>query len=192
MELEEFREYLFLDVKDVDEELNEFVWSEGESRVSGWLTSIFEDWEEIAKPLPHKRQNVVLWRICGEPLWIGWWLKGSVLSHEEKYALLDAAKVVTQAVPKLFGPSEPMENGYFMWWDLLASDIIDPPVAKACLDILAELSRHPDDRVQYAALHGLGHLQHPERPAVIDQYVQFHPAAKGDPWILQCREGTVM
>jgi len=152
----------------------------------------------MAKAMTAKDQNALLWRIGGEPMWIGWWLEaksgfGNDLGLEDQTALVQAAKHVTLAIPSLFAPEEQVENGYFMWWDLLLKrKAMRPELADTCLEILQDLCWHRDERVQGAALHGLGHLKHPGRPAVVDEFVRRHPDAKGDRWILECREGTVM
>ena len=85
-----------------------------------------------------------------------------------------------------------MENGYFMLWHTLASGVDDTEISLLLLQTLSELIAHPDDRVQASAIHGLGHLRHPGRRAVIDWYLKSHPQRATDPWIQQCRDGTVM
>ena len=42
-----------------------------------------------------------------------------------------------------------------------------------------------------AALHGLGHLAHPGRPPIVDEFIRRHPERSQDIWVLQCRNGTV-
>ena len=190
---DEFKSHLLLLSEDFDDQLDEFVWTNGEPAVSQWVAAILEQWEEIAKDLSRKQQNVLLWRIIGYPLFIGFWLQdNSKLDLPEKFLLLHAAKNVTLSLPQLFEPGEPMENGYYMWWDILAKSNSRHEIASICLDLLADLSLPQDPHVQVAALHGLGHLQHPERPAVVDEFIRRHPEFKDEPWVLQCRNGTVL
>ena len=150
-------------------------------------------WEAIAKSLSHEDQNVVLWRIGWNPLWLGALLEArSELGLGEKAEIAEAAKCVTLAIPVLFGPGEPMETASFMRWDMLCSKVEDEALGSVLVQILSDLSLHPDGRVQLAALHGLGHLNHPGRRAAVDLYLQFHPDLAAEPWIQQCQEGKVM
>ena len=128
-------------------------------RVAVWLVRILTNWEGRVKDLSVEEQNTVIWRIAGEPIWLGFFLgRDSGISFEEQVEILNAAKCVSLAIPKLHALEQPMENGYFMRWDILAKQIATAELAAKCLQILEELSLHPDKRVQYAALHGLGHL----------------------------------
>jgi len=191
---EDFEEYLFLVDRDVDEELDELRDSVCSSEFAVWIGRILTNWAQRAKPLRAKDQDAVLWRIGGNPLFIGWLLENGYwgLDIPERLELLQAAKQVTLSIPVLFGPDEPMETAYYMWWDLLISGVEHPQVAELELEILSDLSLHRDERVQLSALHGLGHLKHPDRPQAVNRFVQFHPDLASDPWIKQCREGTVM
>jgi len=190
---DDFEEFLFMVSRDVDEELDEFVWTHGYPEVVRWLNQILSNWIERAGTMSTKDQDRVLWRIGGNPLFLGWKLRhGSDLTLQEQCELVWAAKCVTLAIPHLFGAEEPMETAYFMWWDLLISDVTSPELGAVVLETLSDMSLHPDGRVQYSALHGLGHLQHPGRAAAIDLYLQFHPELATDPWIRQCRDGSVM
>ncbi|HWD38628.1 MAG TPA: hypothetical protein VG944_07250 [Fimbriimonas sp.] len=192
-DFEEFDQYLFLVSRNVDEELDEFLCQKGDVQVARWLVEILSNWKHWAAPLSHKDQNTVLWRIGCNPLFLGWNLEPrSKLDYEDQIAIVQAAKEVTLSIPLLFAPDEPMENAYYMWWDLLASDVVDRAIGSAILETLSDLSLHPDVRVQISAIHGLGHLQHPGRPSAVDRYLQFHPELARDTWILQCRSGTVM
>jgi hypothetical protein len=48
-------------------------------------------------------------------------------------------------------------------------------IRNAFLDTFRRLLTHPAPVAQYAALHGLGHLEHDLRPQVIDAYIARHP-----------------
>jgi len=195
---DEFKECLLLLAGEDYEEIYESMPGGSLEEISQWTAAILEDWEAVAKPMIAKDHNALLWRIAAEPFWIGQWLEANSLLEldldlDHQTALVQAAKHVTLAIPQLFAPGEPMENGYFMWWDLLLDhQTLRPELADTCLEILRDLSWRPDERVQAAALHGLGHLMHPGRPAVVDEFIRRHPEARGDRWILECREGTVM
>ncbi|AIE87201.1 hypothetical protein [Fimbriimonas ginsengisoli] len=190
---EEFEEFLFMVSRDVDDELNDFASSEGDAQIAQWLVQILSNWRVRAQSMSHKDQDTVLWRIGSNPLFLGWKLESaSKLNFDEQCEVVRAAKCVTLAIPFLFGPEEPMERGYYMWWDLLISGVDDRGIGSVILETLSDLSLHSDERVQLSALHGLGHLQHPGRAAAIDRYIHFRPEMASDPWIRQCRDGSVM
>lgn len=190
---EEFQQLLFMLPGDVEAELQEFSWFVGNKEMVSWLVQILSEWEDRAKTLRPKDHDKVLWRIGSNPLFLGWQLqRKSELGFEEKCEVVQAAKRVSLSIPFLFGPDEPMETAYFMWWDLLVSGMDLGEIGDVILETLSDLSMHADSRVQYSALHGLGHLQHPGRAAAIDLYLQFHPDLATDEWIRQCRDGTVM
>ena len=193
MEFVEFREYVILTSREDEEVLYEVEWTLGKAQICRWVIDILEEWAEYASGMTHKQQDQVLWRIGSNPMFVGWWLEeGSEIERADQLRLLDAAKGVTLSIPKLYGPGQPMDTAYFMWWDLLISDASNLEISDRCLEILGDLSWHADQRVQCAALHGLGHLSHPRRPAVVDEYIRRHPEAITDSWVQQCREGTVM
>jgi hypothetical protein len=81
---------------------------------------------------------------------------------------------------------ETFETIDYMWPDLLAdtysydfrapsTDIEDRRVQDALLVLFTKLLGFPDYATQYAGLHGLGHLAHPEGPRVINEYIAAHP-----------------
>ena len=62
------------------------------------------------------------------------------------------------------------------------------------LDLFARLLEHPAPVAQYAALHGLGHLEHPERAATIDRYLAARSWMDHDQreYALAARRGEVL
>jgi hypothetical protein len=65
----------------------------------------------------------------------------------------------------------------FMWWDHLRSfeDDPDPMVIETMLEVLAKILKLNDRDCQISALHGLGHLKHPNRQQVIESFLASHP-----------------
>lgn len=161
-----------------------------DSEILEIVCELLRDWEVTAAGLTHKVQNKILWRIMSNPLFVGWSLAEVPL--EKALSFIDAAKNVTLSIPTLFAPNEAMENAYYMWWDCLVDHETSSAVMDELLLTLSELSLHKDERIQAAALHGLGHLRHPRRAAAVDEFIRRHPDLAGNPWVLECREGTVM
>lgn len=194
MNFDEFQSWVFsLDDKAAESALSLAEEEEPPEVIAEWLIRCMQDWEENSKGIPSSDLNDIIWRVGGEPLWLGSsFYNHSRLTLDQQSRLLEAAKFVSLSIPALFTPEEPVENGYFMWWDMLAKSIDNPDLAQQCLNILSELSQHADSRVQVVALHGLGHLSAPGREAVVDEYIRRHPEYADNDWILQCRNGTVM
>jgi hypothetical protein len=105
-------------------------------------------------------------------------------------------------------PAEQMENCFDMWWDMIAHDFWadlthsgsalnddNRAVLNAMFETLCEILSLPDSRCQQYALHGLGHLQHPDVSKVIQKFIDENrddlpPQALA--WIERCRDGNIM
>jgi hypothetical protein len=107
-------------------------------------------------------------------------------------------------------PAPVMENCFQMWWDLVLGSFwkregfgSDPAQlsvqSKALLDTafetLCAILEVPDERCQEYALHGLGHLHHPQVASIVQRFIEVH-RSELEPgelaWLEQCRDGTVM
>lgn len=62
-----------------------------------------------------------------------------------------------------------MEQTTFMWWDSFRdfSDDPDPQVVATVFGVLKQILALPSELCQAAALHGLGHLEHPDKREAI-------------------------
>lgn len=153
-------------------------------------------WHQLMSRLDENGHNDVLWRIIGEPLWTGEALEQSMPISEGHMTVLRALETITESIPLLHRQNEPMGNGYFMLWDVISKSLHSDTLKDEALDILTELSEHQDRRVQCAALHGLGHLDHPGKSAVVQRFIDKDVEAKQDleyrKWLEGCRDGTVM
>lgn len=110
---------------------------------------------------------------------------------------------------------EVMENCFDMWWDMVASgfweqlhrdhrindgdvsslDAEHRALLNAMFETLAQILALSDPRTQAFALHGLGHLQHPEVFGLVQRFLDQHRAEftpEGIHWVEACRDGTVM
>jgi hypothetical protein len=154
-------------------------------------SAFFRGFGDLARPFPPEDVDLGVWRLWSEPIWARFTDPAS-----------EAAEV-TLAESMLFPfrdyvarlPERPIGNGFYMWFDLIESrmNASAPPVRDAYLRTLEAILDLEDEACQACALHGLGHLDHPERPHVVDRYIRRH--ANKDlnlDWLRQCRDGTVM
>ena len=68
-------------------------------------------------------------------------------------------------------------------------------VLDAMLETLIAIAELDDERAQSYALHGLGHLRHPEGAAWLQRFIDENRDdfdEEGVRWLEQCRDGTVM
>lgn len=66
----------------------------------------------------------------------------------------------------------------YMWWDYLRNsekNDPDPKVKEAMLEALTQILNIDSADCQISALHGLGHLKHPEKPRLIEKFLASHP-----------------
>jgi hypothetical protein len=86
-----------------------------------------------------------------------------------------------------FFASEPLDTSCQMWWDAMCYDWHcgnrvrerggeDLEMQDVMFQTLAEILTLDSQPCQAAALHGLGHLHHPETHQLIDKYITSHPS----------------
>lgn len=160
------------------------------------LIDLLADWGERASTLSGELQDRALWRIIGTPIGLDWILRREDVELQTRDRLIRAMRHITESIPLVTPPDAPMEAGYFMLWDCICDGLEVPPLIEACFEVLTDLLRHEDIRVQWSVLHGLGHLDHPRRPEVIATFMEGLDRSEWDEedwnWMLACREGTVM
>jgi hypothetical protein len=102
-------------------------------------------------------------------------------------------------------------SGFFMWWDLILHDFwttdkhIVPRTwkgdaskldsdSRVLLDAMFETVKRilglPDKESQRSALHGLGHLDHPEVRDTVQKFIDTHKSDLKLEWLEQCRDGV--
>lgn len=108
---------------------------------------------------------------------------------------------------------DPELSGFFMWWDFVLHGFWSPPrpfiagtyrgdpsrldsESRVMLDALFETLKRILDlqhtEAQRCALHGLGHLYHPDVRETVQHYIRANKSELSLTWLEQCREGTVM
>jgi hypothetical protein len=83
--------------------------------------------------------------------------------------------------------TEPLDTASLMWWDLLCKDLWqrgnrdrlrggeDLTMQDLMFETLVKILALDSESCQIAAIHGLGHLHHPETDEVIRSYITLHP-----------------
>lgn len=145
------------------------------------LLQFIESWDELTKDATPTEANIAIWKIYSFPFFLFMQCK----TDEHIGRLLAASKLLTLSIPRIHPRDEPMENGFYMMWDILAGGFFND------VSILAELVEHPDQRVQLAALHGLGH-RGDDRIPILETYAKNHPDVWDNEWFKQCLDGSVM
>ena len=145
------------------------------------LIEILFNWDDLTDSQPAANANWLIWTVFGDPFF----LQHRKLDHGQTAILIAGCETVTRSIPRLHAPDQPMENGFFMLWDLY------PDGGQTAIDALERLLEHSDSRVQYAALHGLGH-RHEARIPVLQNFIKNNPDLADEDFIKQCIDGTVM
>lgn len=160
------------------------------------LAEILESWPTRAAALTPDLQCRALWRVMGNPIAIGFVLNHLATDLSEGRRVIRSLGVVTESIPICIPKGELLPTGYFMLWDCVNDLLEKPELIEEAMAVLEPLLAHEDSRVQWAVLHGLGHLDHPRRAEVIAAWKagerEEDYSAEDWDWIDQCRDGTVM
>ena len=168
------------------------------------LTQLFHSFADLAKPYQFQQVEQGVWGLISHCSFSVDWIFQED-QPEQAFEFLTASRPMF--LEYLTNTEFEAENGFFMWWDVVGGEMellrenVDEALAAqlgdAHLAVLEEILDSPDDYCQSCALHGLGHLSHPERPLVVDRFLE-RLKARGEldewnlDWIQECRDGTVL
>ena len=85
---------------------------------------------------------------------------------------------------KILASKNPLMDSCYMWWDNLRdfSEDQDQAILDAKFEAMRKILALPNLAAQYSALHGLGHINHPDKREVIADYLSsnstIHPKMK--------------
>lgn len=181
------------------------------------MTRLFSDFARIAAKYSLSQVNRGIWTMLGPGLEMPdlLWDKALPLAKRIK-CIRSMYHVYSDFVAK--SDVEVMENCFNMWWDLLAGEFwlqrrfferesrvnigdiskLDSDaraLLDAMFDTLKRIVELPDLRTQMYAIHGLGHLRHPEARDTVQRFIETHRSEFTEElikWLEQCRDGTVM
>lgn len=212
-------EYLPDDVVHKGRDFDEAAPSSPEVLLS-YLTRLFSEFGRIAPNYSPEQINQAIWTILGPGLCIPEILFDATLPLSKRLECIRAMYHVYSDFVAL-SKVEVVANCFDMWWDLLAHDFwfqhrfYDPrkcriryqmgdvskldSESRITLDVMLETLNRilelPDARTQMFALHGLGHLCHPDVKQTVQRFIDEHKSKFTDKerkWIEECRDGTVM
>lgn len=168
------------------------------------VTELCRTFAAVGKVYSLARLNQGIWFIIGPCIDFGQYLRDTTVTLEARRSCVGAMhNVYADFVSK--SKVEEMETCFSMWWDLLldgfylyemdSKDDEAQEIENKILETLSSILQIEDMRTQYYALHGLGHLKHPNARALVAQYVEVHGSewdVEGRKWLETCRDGTVM
>jgi len=169
------------------------------------LARLFREPEPIAKRFTCEQLEQGFWLILGPAGLDSGFLQGLLWDDELEWELRAA---LIDAMVDLFADffaKEPLETTCFLWWDLLAwdygpggrdpaRDADDARVQAAMFEALCRILALDSESCRKAALHGLGHLRHPDGPRTIEQWLET--CGNADPalrdYARECASGTML
>lgn len=171
-----------------------------------YLTRLFHHPQRLrrAYTLPQLEQGFYF--LLGPGAFMSLSLSGGVGLLRDKgiplYLRMECASSIGALFERLFS-DHPMDTACFMWWDLLIyghfmrkatpMDAQDLQIEQVIFQTLCRIL-HLDSRAcRKSALHGLGHLRHPDAGRVIHEFLQAHPSLDTDlkQYALECRLGII-
>jgi len=178
----------------------------------GHMTKLFSEFGDIAPQYSLPQIDQAIWSFLGayfrlyELLFVA-----SVPLSNRLQCIRSMYCVYSDFVARL--EADPDLTGFFMWWDLVLHGFWTPPksfvpgtnrgdaskldaesrmLLDAMFETLVRILDVPNIETQRCALHGLGHLHHPEVHGIVQRYIDTNKSAFDLAWLNQCREGTVL
>lgn len=135
--------------------------------VISYYTRLFREPCKFLLSYDEVRLEQGCWLIASEQL--SKWLWDGDLS-------IDLRRACIEAMPMLFRDffqDHPLETACSMWWDMLRNfkGNIDSRIVDAMVNALEKTLQLPARHCQMSALHGLGHLQHKSKEAIIQAFL---------------------
>ena len=125
----------------------------------------------------------------------GWELTFALWERRVPWPVREAC---IRAMPGLFRDvlaHDPLEHTCFMWFETFRpfDDDADERAGLALAEAAAEILALPNEECQLAALHGLGHFDHPRRREWIESYLRDNRVDRGvRDYALRAAEGEVL
>ncbi len=157
------------------------------------LAELHERYEDWTTTYSADQLSQGLWAMFSFPGFLGEVLLSGELPLGPRARLMRSLVVQYRVYVKGWDPNAAMPHGWEMLWDLILGNKHAGDLADLALECLGEILAMDDVRCQGAALHGLNHLNHPKRPAMVQRWIDQH---RGNGWNLgwleACRDGRAM
>jgi hypothetical protein len=179
-----------------------------------YMTKLFSEFGRIAPGFSLAQLDQGVWGILGERLRLYelLWDTSVPLPHRVQ-CIRSMYSVYSDFVSA--SNAEVKNTGFFMWWDFILhgfwvrqkvehriewGDISKfDTEARVLLDVMFETLKRildlPDWSSQECALHGLGHLYHPDVRKTVQEFIDSHGTELTESrlrWMEHCRDGTVL
>jgi len=172
-------------------------------RLLDYFARLCADFPRAVAPFDRAQIDQGLWLLLGACVDIGWHLIQPTIPREKRIACIESMSGVYAAFVARSEVHE-SETCFFMWWDLLTFAIVPSPTSAlsdeqreardAMLSTLVKILALDGWHTQRCALHGLGHLHHPDVGAIVQRWIDAHGEAlppKALRWVEECRDGTM-
>jgi hypothetical protein len=179
------------------------------------LTKLFSEFGQIGSKYTLAQVDQGIWGMWGANLRLYEFLFVSSVPLESRLSCIRSMyHVYSDYVSQLEREPDPkIESGIYMWWDLILHGFWDssrPVIAgtwrgdaskldaesRVLLDVLFEtltgILAIPNHASQLSALHGLGHLYHPQVHDAVQRFIDTNPPGFSLKWLEQCRDCNVM
>jgi hypothetical protein len=178
------------------------------------MTKLFTEFGEIAPKYSLAQIDQAIWAFLGSYFQVyGFLFDSSVPFPNRLQCIRSMYCVYSDFVARSEADPNPNLSGFFMWWDLVLHGFWTPPKlfvpgtyrgdaskldseSRVLLDVVFETLKRilelPDTETQRCALHGLGHLHHPEVHETVQHYIDANKSEFDLAWLEQCRDGTVL
>jgi len=178
----------------------------------GYMTRLFSDFAAIVAGYSPAQVDQGVWGIWGEAVRSYELVFATSVPLSQRLACIRSMYVVYKDYVPTF-PTAPGLSGFNMWWDLLLHGFWSAPrefvpgtyrgdfskldeESRIMLDEMFETLKLilslPNHECQHAALHGLGHLYHPQVPQLVQQVIDSGSTEFRLKWLEDCRDGTVL
>jgi len=177
------------------------------------MTKLFSEFGQIATKYSLAQVDQAVWGILGENLRLYEFLFDTSVPLPNRLECIRSMYCVySDFVAKSEADPDPDLSGFWMWWDLVLHGFWTPPrpfvagiyrgdaskldsESRVLLDVMFDTLKRildlPHRETQRCALHGLGHLHHPEVQNTVQHYIDANKSEFPLAWLEQCRDGTV-
>jgi|HubBroStandDraft_6_1064221.scaffolds.fasta_scaffold10717_4 hypothetical protein len=182
------------------------------STVVKHMIVLFSNFGQIATKYTIEQVDQGVWGILGANLRLYELIFDSSVPLESRLACIRSMyNVYADFVSHLQSELGPDLSGFFMWWDLILHGFWNSgqphfpgtyrgdaskldSESRQILDVMFETLQRmlllPDRNSQKSALHGLGHLHHPDVHGEVQQFIDTHGEGFTLKWLEQCRDGV--